>query len=118
MNAQLKRIHCPTIFGLKAYKPNDPKKFGLLFQVMVGPEGLDAEESFDIEICTPLWLEDAYGIDDIVVGRHLLIVREYNYERMECFIVDYLKRCSAENWDEVAAKVARLGLWEFEDYVP
>lgn len=116
MNAELKRIHSPDIYDLESYRPEDPNKFAFLLQAMIGPEGKEGEESFDIEVCTPRWLEEIYKLEEIVVGRHHLIVREYNYERIIKTIKDYLQNCSGEGWNEVAEKVARLGKWEFEDY--
>lgn len=116
MNAELKRLHSPDIYDLESYQPDNPGMFGFLLQAMVGPEGKDIEESFDIEVCTPRWLEEAYGIDEVVIGRHHLIVREYNYQRIVAAIKDFLRDCSGGNWNEVAEKVSRLGKWEFEDY--
>lgn len=116
MNAELKRIHSPDIYDLENYQPENPGVFGFLLQAMVGPEGKDGEESFDIEVCTPRWLEETYGVDEVVIGRHHLIVREYNYQRIIAAIKDFLRDCSGGNWNEVAEKVSRLGKWEFEDY--
>lgn len=117
MNAELKRLHSPDIYDLESYQPENPERFGFLLQVMVGPEGKDGEESFDIEVCTPKWLEETYGVDDVLVGRHHLIVREYNYQRIVHAIKEFLRGCSGASWNEVAEKVSRLGKWEFEDYV-
>lgn len=117
MNAELKRLHSPDVYDLENYQPESPEKFGFLLQAMVGPEGKDGEESFDIEVCTPKWLEKTYGMNDVVIGRHHFIVREYNYPRIVQTIKDFLRGCSGENWIEVANKVSRLGKWEFEDYV-
>jgi len=117
MNAELKRLHSPDVYNLEDYRPENPEKFSFLLQAMVGPEGKDGEESFDIEVCTPRWLEETYGVEDVVIGRHHLIIREYNYERLIQAIKDFLKQCTGENWNEVAEKVSRLGMWEFEDYV-
>lgn len=116
MNAELKRLHSPDIYDLENYQPEDPEKFGFLLQAMVGPEGKEGEESFDIEVCTPRWLEETHGISDVIIGRHHLIVREYNYPRIVATIKDFLRCCSGERWNEVAEKVSRLGKWEFEDY--
>ena len=116
MNAELKRLHSPDIYDLENYQPEDQGMFGFLLQAIVGPEGKDGEESFEIEVCTPRWLEETCGIDKVVIGRHHLIVREYNYQRIVVAIKDFLQDCSGENWNEVAEKVSRLGRWEFEDY--
>lgn len=117
MKAELKRVHSPDIDDLENYRPENPEKFAFLLQAMVGPEGKEGEESFDIDVCTPKWLEETYKFEDVVVGRHHFIVREYNYERIVNAIRDFLQLCSGEDWNEVAEKVARLGKWEFEDYI-
>ena len=116
MNAELKRLHSPDIDDLKNYQPTDKKKFAFLLQAMIGPEGKEGEESFDIEVCTPQWIEETYGREDIIIRPHQLIVLEYNFERINNAINDFLQSCSGDNWKEVAKKVARLGKWEFEDY--
>ena len=98
-------------------RPDNPDNFAFLLQAMVGPEGQAGEESFDIEVCTPRWLEETYGRSEIIIGRHHLIVREYNYQRIVAAINEFLQGCSGNNWNEVALKVSRLGRWEFEDYI-
>jgi Immunity protein 8 len=118
MYPELKRLHSPDVYDLENYKPEDPEKFSFLLQAIVGPEDKDGEESFDIEVCTPKWLEDTYGIDDVVLGYCHLIVREYNYLKITHFIKEFLRNCSGENWNEVAIKVSRLGKWEFDNYNP
>ncbi|MEJ1403456.1 MAG: immunity 8 family protein [Candidatus Sedimenticola sp. (ex Thyasira tokunagai)] len=117
MNPELKRLHSPDVDDLESYRPEVADKFGFLLQAMIGPEGKEGEESFDIEVCTPRWLEETYDVDEIVMGRHHLIVREYNYQRLVKSIQEFLKGCVGEDWGEVAGKVSRLGMWEFEDYV-
>lgn len=104
MNAELKRVHSPYIQNLESYMSENPEKFGFLLQAMVGPEGEDVEESFDIEVCTPKWLEENYGQEDVVVGRHHLIVREYDFARLIGVIKKYLKQCSGEDWAEVGGR--------------
>ncbi|MEJ1334509.1 MAG: immunity 8 family protein [Candidatus Sedimenticola sp. (ex Thyasira tokunagai)] len=117
MDAELKRVHSPDIDSLSSYQPEEPECFAFLLQAMIGPKGEDWEESFDIEVCTPKWIEKTYGLDEIVIGRHYFIVREYNYENIIRTIDKYLMHCSGDDWKEVAARVSRLGRWEFEDYV-
>jgi hypothetical protein len=117
MKAELKWVHSPDIDDLENYQPENPENFAFLLQAMIGPEGKKGEESFDIEVCTPKWLEETYELEDVVLGRHHLIVREYNYERIINSIKDFLQLCSGADWNEVAEKVARLGKWEFEDYI-
>ena len=116
MIATVRRLHSPDINNLATWSPPDPSGFGFLLQIMVGPVGQEGEESFDVQVCTPAWLEQRYGLDSIVVGRHHLIVFKYEYKAIEAFIKEYVARCSGNTWHDVAMKVGRLGRWEFEDY--
>ena len=99
MKAELKRVHSPDIKDLEHFVPENLDSFGFLLQAMIGPEGEDGEESFDIEVCTPKWLEETYGLEDVVIGRHHLIMREYNYKRLVQSIENFLSRCYGENWN-------------------
>jgi hypothetical protein len=85
---------------------------------MFGPDGGEGEESFDVLVCTPTWLAREVERMGLVDGRHHLIVHEFNLERIRSFLVAYASTCAGETWQEVAAKLSRLGKWEFEDYAP
>jgi len=116
MKAEVKSIHAPEVNDLKSYTPQDRECFALQLQVMVGPKGMEGEESFDLTVCTPKWLLKQYDKDDIVVGRHHIIVFEYHYHKMIDFIKRLIESCEGDDWEEVAQKVSRYGMWEFEDY--
>jgi hypothetical protein len=116
MRPIIKEIHSPDVSDLAKYIPIDKTNFGFLLQVMVGPEGSEGEESFDIVVCTPKWLSQNYTGEDIIIGRHRLIMFEYNYDRLINRIRTYIDSCEADSWSKVAEKIGRLGKWEFEDY--
>lgn len=83
---------------------------------MVGPMGGPGSESFDILVCTPKWLAQVCEKDGFVVGRHHLIVSNYNYSLLSSTIKELVEHHSGDTWREVAEKVGRIGYWEFEDY--
>lgn len=116
MKAVLKALISPDAQNLAEYIPPDKASFGLLFQLLIGPEGEEGFESFQTVVCTPKWLTDTHGKDEVVIGRHYLIVFAYNFERIMEEIQAFLDTCTGETWHEVALKVGRLGYWEFEDY--
>lgn len=116
MEAELKYLHSPDVYDLKAYEPTNSKEFSIFIQIMIGIKGEEGEESFNIILCTPEWIKVNYGPEDILIGRHHIIVQEYNYERLEKMIKEYIAKSSADTWGEIAEKLARLGHWEFEDY--
>ncbi|MCG3157310.1 MAG: hypothetical protein DKINENOH_03942 [bacterium] len=115
MRAEIKKIYSPDI-DLATFRPQDPESFSFLLRIIAGPEGEEGEESFDVEICTPKWLLETYAQEEVVIGRHHLIVFEYNLERIIQTIKSFCASCFGETWKEVAEKLSRLGQWEFEDY--
>lgn len=118
MKAELRYLHSPDVFDLKAYEPPDPSNFCILVQAMVGPLGGNVEESFDFLVCTPNWLQNELAKNDYVFGRHYLFLPEYEYELLHKALVTLCNRFSEHNWQAIAEKLGRYGRWEFEDYKP
>ena len=116
MRAKLKKVHSPDIEDLVNYLPENPESFSFLLQALVGPSDEEGEESFDIEVCTPKWLSENYKREDIIIGRHLLIVFNFNFDRIFQKIKSFVENCNGDTWGEIAEKVGRIGKWEFEDY--
>lgn len=116
LQAELKEFHSPDVYDLETYQPENPSNFGFLLQAMVGIQGQNGEESFNIMVCTPDWLKSEFPKDATIWGRHYLIVFEYNFERISHFIIEYVKKCTGKDWQEIADRLARIGHWEFEDY--
>ncbi len=100
------------------YEPDDPKNFSCALQLLVGPHNESGMESFQLTLCTPQWLVENHAEEDIVVGKNLLIVFNYDYARILQWLNRYIERCTGETWNEVAKKVGYIGWWEFEDYQP
>lgn len=117
MKPILKRLHSPDA-DVERFTPDDPDNFGLLVQLMIGPEGVEGEESFDVVVCTPQWLEGVAENGRVVSLRHHVLVHHYDLAAIVQFVEEFLSDIEGANWPEVAAIVARLGRWEFEDYVP
>ena len=118
MRAELKSLHSPDI-DLESFVPIDPSCFGFLLQAMIGPEGQDGAESFDIQICTPKWLLDRHDRNlcpSVVFGMHKMIVFSYDLRQIHGAIQHYCNRCVGEDWQFIVGKLARIGAWEFEDY--
>lgn len=116
IHAELKSILCADIDDLTTFQPAEAANFGLTLQLIVGSKDATGGEAFQVQLCTPLWLTEYFNHDDIIIARHFLVAFEYNYDRLVTRINTHLASCSGETWAEVANKVGRLGLWEFEDY--
>ena len=113
----LKKLHSPDV-DLEIYEPTNPRCFCLLIQAMFGPENSSGEESFDMLICTPDWLNGELRRQSIINGRNYLIVDGFDLSKIRAFLVDYASKCIGETWQDVATKLSRIGKWEFEDYAP
>ena len=118
MRAVLRYLHSPDVHDLKAFRPEESDNFAFLVQIMVGRDTGPGEESFDVLVCTPRWLLENHSNEEILTGRHKLIVFSYDYQRLHRFIENAVSEASGSNWQEVASRLARFGHWEFEDYVP
>lgn len=96
----------------------DPQDDAFSLRMLVGPADGPGEESFDVLVCTPAWLARTVAEQGPIVGRHRLIVDHLDLQAAERFLSAQVERLDGATWPELAAKVARLGYWEFEDYTP
>jgi hypothetical protein len=71
MRAVVRRFHSPDA-DLDRYVPDDREDVGLLVQMLVGPAEKPGEESFDVVVCTPRWLDRWVREDGPLIGRHHL----------------------------------------------
>ena len=118
MKVAIRYLHSPDIYDLTTYVPFDRDNVGFLLQVMAGPETDEGCESFDVQVCTPKWLLNHCSKEEVIIGRHYLIMGEYDYSRLLARISAYCSRIEGSTWEELAEKLGRLGKWEFEDYEP
>ena len=116
MRAEVRSLTTVDFGDLEKYDPEVFDNFCVAIRVMVGPYGAPGEESFDAFVCTTKWLEQELQAAEILLARHYLIVRTFNYEVLRKFIEQYVRRCEGDSWEEVARKVGYLGRWEFENY--
>jgi hypothetical protein len=102
--------------ALEAYRPEDPEDFNVTLRLIIGPRGHAGAESFDITICTPKSLAEGCAATGFVLGRHRLVVSAYNPLLIMSALRKLVARCNGLSWPEVGSKIARIALWEFEDY--
>jgi hypothetical protein len=101
-----------------AYIPEDPENDGVWIRLIVGPADGPGEESFDVLVCTPLWLREVVAKEGPRIGRHHLIIDPFDLADAGDFLRRQVESIEAADWPAVGAKLARLGYWEFEDYQP
>lgn len=113
---EIRHFVSADIDDLENHRPADPERFSFVLDLLVGPTGGEGEEQFELVVSTPTWLAERYGPDEVVSGRHRLIVFSYDWVRIESFLRKAVSRCDADDWKGVAEKVGRFARWEFEDY--
>ena len=116
MNAEIKKIISPDVIELKNFYPDDKTSFAFLLEFTVGIEGNEEGDDFQIEVCTPKWMLENFSENDILFGRHKLIVLKYDIEDIIRYLTHYCKTCTGNTWEEIAVKISRIAHWEFEDY--
>lgn len=100
------------------HSPNleDPEEFSALIQADIGPEGAEGSESFDFLVSTPHWLVRELSQREVIFGRHRLVIASYSYDTIWHALDLLCQSTWGRDWNEVATKLGRYGLWEFEDY--
>jgi hypothetical protein len=98
--------------------PDAPADDSATVSFFIGPAGGRGEESFDVTVCTPRWLtRELERVGRPIIGRHLLIVDRIDLRRDIEYLTATFQQFRAETWPELGAKLARIGGWEFEDYI-
>jgi hypothetical protein len=99
--------------------PEDPAEFALLARVYAGPADGPGEESFDITVCSPEWLAAACRQVGFYDARHHLVINvdQFDQRELRSWLTKRVGNVAGETWHEIGTKLARLGAWEFEDYL-
>ena len=79
LRAQLQFLFSPDADPIQDYEPEDPERFGVLVEAMIGPEGSEDYESFDFMVCSPVWLRDELREQQAVFGHGFLFLARYSY---------------------------------------
>ncbi|WP_157548061.1 Imm8 family immunity protein [Micromonospora sp. ATCC 39149] len=115
MKAEIRHIVSPDV-DMDLPDLSCPSDFCALVQMTVGPKGELSGESFDIVVCTPAWIGRRVAEHGPLIGRHYLIVENFQPEAIKHFLYRQIDSLEGSSWLELAAKIGRIGRWEFEDY--
>lgn len=116
MRAKLRDFFSSDV-DVDSYAPDDPRNAGVWVRLIVGPDGGLGEESFDVLVCTPLWLRDVVAARGPQIGRHHLVLDPFDLGVAREFLRRRVETLDEADWPRLAEKISRLGHWEFEDYV-
>jgi Immunity protein 8 len=113
MRADVRRVRLPDI---EPGQPFDSENTLQLAEVYVGTVGELGEEQFRVTVCTPSALTELLATQPFLVGLHWLFVAEFSAPAVETALRQLIGNVHASTAAELAEKVGRIGLWEFEDY--
>ena len=115
VRAELRWLHSPDLPDLEHDTPTDPDCFCVLVQAMVGERGAGGSESFGFLVCTPRWLAREVAEASYVLGRPYIVMARYDYQLMLRIITELCDEAEGPDWEMVATRLGRYGLWERED---
>jgi hypothetical protein len=116
MRPRIRTISTVTHEDLDSFHPEDITNFETTVRLMIGAEGEEGEESFDISVCALDWLNDQCEELGYFFLRKRLIVSHWNPDLIRLFISKRISTLTAESWQDMAAKRSEFAGWEFEDY--
>ncbi|MDN6555872.1 MAG: immunity 8 family protein [Acidipropionibacterium acidipropionici] len=115
MRAEVKGFYSSDI-DVHCYESSDPEIDGQWIRFLVGPQGHEGEESFDILICTPRWLEKQIEETGPRLGMNHFIVNRFDLRYAIPVLTNKITSVYGDNWDDIAGRLSKIGYWEFEGY--
>lgn len=98
------------------YKPSVPNNFHVTASLTIGPEDREVGSDYSIEICTPLWLDHHIQQSGPVVGRHMLVVNDFDAGEIRHRIENIISQCEVGSEAETQNRLGRFFFWDFEDF--
>ena len=111
----LKNLHSADVWDLESFQagPEDAFYFGL--QIFVGELDKEGADTFQLEVCSPKWLEQHMGAHSYRWGRRLLVMKGFSYDVLRNALDEIINLAVASTWEEVARRLERVIDWEFAD---
>lgn len=101
--------------------PAEASAFSFNARLTVGPADGPGDETFDVTVCTPEWLSEACRMSDgIYDARHHVVVTldQFDQRVLRDWFSRRVQLVEGSDWSQIAERLGRQGLWEFEDYRP
>lgn len=114
MRSIVRRFHSPDLCDLERDVPADPRNCSVLVQVMVGPSDGFGEESFDVVVCTPLWLAAEVERWGVVPLHAHVVVDQWQWSAVRDTLTRMFGQATGDDWESIAVRLSRWGRWEFE----
>ena len=116
MKAYLDGIFSIDLSSGKPELPEDPENCWIVIQADIGAYGGSGADTFTFYVCTINKLNHNLSIKNFKFGRHLILVKRFDWDIVEHAIKSMLDELEADTWEQLAAKIHEYGEWEFNDY--
>ena len=116
MNAELRAFWSDEVEDLDHFSPPQPDCFKLRLVASIGIHGQPGQDTYELLLCTPKFLENELTINQVLPAIHRLIVKEYNIDQVEGWLRTYCLSIAGDSVNEIQDRLRLLGHWEFEDY--
>ena len=115
---QIKSYHSPDVADLATWIPDRLEDIYILLELGIGPSDSDANDLFQVVVCTPEALREQEDHDTVVIeDRGLLVVSNYVWRDIIKHLGKIVASCEGESWETVSSNLQRYFHWEYEDYV-
>lgn len=111
MFPELKRLVSPDLE--RGTLPPNPKDCSVFLEAEVGPVGAEGADIFGFTVVTP---EAVAKCRERRWGRGYLLLMEFTWEEAEQAVSRLLAQCTGASWQEIAWKLNKELLWEFDGY--
>lgn len=123
MKAELRTV-MSSEFNVEKERPPDPHYFCVGVEMGIGTEDHPGSDYFQIQICSPEWLEKHWGkelfLDEstpfVWDKRPLLIAAHFSFPEIKAFLEKEISQVTGNDWEEIAEKINRFSQWEFDNY--
>ncbi|QKW35238.1 hypothetical protein HUT06_15305 [Actinomadura sp. NAK00032] len=114
MNVKVRALISPDV-DLDSFWPEDETDFSFLLQALVGPSDGIGEESLQFIVCTPKNVARRLVREQVVFGYSLILVDSPNIPPLLRTVTAAIERIEGATWSDMVRKLARLGVYEFDD---
>lgn len=115
---EIKGFYSADVDNLETWKPRELQDVYIGLSIYIGRKGSDGADIYEVVIATPEGLRrilDTYR-DFHEFGRFRIIVKQYNWQKIEEIIRERVASSQRESWEKSVALLCRYFGWEYEDH--
>lgn len=94
----------------------DPEYFGVMVAASIGVRGQEGGDWFYFLVRSPRFLADEVAREGHVFARNYLVLPRYNLTAIRRAISALCESIEGPDWETVARRIGRYGLWEFDEF--